>query len=172
MVHSCLVSSLCRFGRGNALGSKDITNEGGSQSIKDIHLKDARTSMGKLLWAPDYGLGGMAKAVWLLVEQGGGISVEQLVAECGIGSTTDVEAALERLGAAGLVSSGDITTLQEHILVMDWLRSVDAIGDNCMDVDADFLHPPDQCLEESMEYESWERNIRAAGEPGYGLTGR
>ena len=122
--------------------------------------------MGKLLWVPEYGLGGMAKAVWLFVEQSGGISVEQLVAECGIGSTTDVEAALERLEAAGLVSSVDLTTLQERILVMDWLRSVDAIGDNCMDVDADFLHPPEQCLEESLEYESWERDIRAAGEPG------
>ena len=117
-------------------------------------------------WSPDQGLGGMAKAAWLLVQEHGIVAAEQIAEECGFGSTAESEEALERLEAVGLVSSIEKTALVERFLLMDWLRAQSEIGDECVDEDGEFLHPPEQCPEEWRDCAEWERDLRAAGEPG------
>ena len=50
------------------------------------------------------------------------------------------------------------------MLMMDWARARDMIGYTCMDEDGEYLHPPEQCVEELSEYAEWERELRGVGE--------
>ena len=117
-------------------------------------------------WTLNQNLGGMEKAVWLLVQENGMVATEQIAEQRGFGSTAESEEALERLEAMGLVSSIDKTALPERFLLMDWLRAQGEIGDECVDADGEFLHPPEHCSAEWRDCEEWERDLRDAGECG------
>ena len=117
-------------------------------------------------WTLNQNLGGMEKAAWLLVQDHGIVAAEQIAEQCGFVSTAESVEALERLEALGVVSSIDKTALPERFLLMDWLRAQDEIGDECVDEDGEFLHPPEQCPEEWRECVEWERGLRVAGEAG------
>ena len=116
--------------------------------------------------ATDSRLGGMTKAVWLLVQEHKIVSVEQIAEELDCCSTVDSEEALEELRAVGLVTRIEMPALQERFLLMDWLRAQGEIGDECVDEDGEFLHPPEQCPDEWRNCEEWERDLRAAGVSG------
>ena len=122
--------------------------------------------MPKWYLATESGLRGMTKAVWLLVQEYKVVSVEQIAEEWRCGSTVDSEEALEELQAVGLVTRIEMPALQEKFLLMDWLRAQDEIGDECVDEDGEFLHPPEQCPDEWRDCEDWEQDLRAAGESG------
>ena len=92
-------------------------------------------------WSPDQGLGGMAKAAWLLVQEHGIVAAEQIAEECGFGSTAESEEALERLEAVGLVSSIEKTALVERFLLMDWLRAQSESETNASTRTASFSTP-------------------------------
>ena len=65
-----------------------------------------------------------------------------------------------------------MTTLEESICLMDWLRQHREIGLDCMTDDGTFEHLPEFCKEETQDYWEWERelrNSRTAGERNYAL---
>ena len=49
------------------------------------------------------------------------------------------------------------------MLMMDWARDRDMIGTTCMDEDGEYLHPPEQCVEELSEFAKWEQDLQEAG---------
>ena len=100
--------------------------------------------MPKWYWTPNSGLGGMAKVVWLPVEEHKVVSAERIVTECGFGSPAYCEEALEKLEAIGLMGSIDQAALAKRFLLFDWLRAQSEIGDECLDEDSEFLHPPER----------------------------
>lgn len=117
-------------------------------------------------WTRNSGLGGMVKAVWLLVEEHRVVSPERIATEYGFGSTADCEEFLEKLEAIGVVGSIDQTALAEQMLLMDWLRAQGEIGDECVDEDGEFLHPSEQCSVEWRDCEEWKQDLRASGTVG------
>lgn len=122
--------------------------------------------MSERYWTLDQRFGGAEKAALLIVEQYGVASTDEISKECGFQRTEETKAALEVLEANGLIVSIDVTTLQEQILLMDWLRCQDAIGFDCVDEEGEFVHMPEQSPEELKDYEEWERDLRKGGEPG------
>ena len=68
-----------------------------------------------------------------------------------------------------------MTTLQESICLMDWLRGLREIGLDCMSDDGNYDHHPEYCKEETQDYWEWEQELRskgAAGERAYALCRR
>ena len=115
-------------------------------------------------WILNQERGGKEKPVLLLVEQYGVVSTDQITREGGFSSTTESEATLEAVEATGLITGINKTTLWIQMLMMDWARDRDMIETTCMDEDGEYLHPPEQCVEELLEYAEWERDLREAGE--------
>ena len=115
-------------------------------------------------WILNQERGGKERPVLLLVEQYGVVSTEQITGECGFSSTAESEGTLEAVEATGLITGINETTLRIKMLMMDWPRDRGMIGTTCMDEDGEYLHPPEQRVEELSEYGDWERDLREAGE--------
>ena len=68
-----------------------------------------------------------------------------------------------------------MTTLEESIALMDWLREHREIGLGCETDDGRYDHLPEYCREEARDYSDWEQELRSAGPVGernYGLIRR
>ena len=59
-----------------------------------------------------------------------------------------------------------MTTLEETICLMDWLREHGEIGLNCKTGDDESAHLPEYCREETQDYWEWEHELRSEGSPG------
>jgi hypothetical protein len=55
-----------------------------------------------------------------------------------------------------------MTTLQESICLMDWLREHREIGLGCMAEDGSYNHYPEYCGEEKQDYQEWEHDLRSS----------
>ena len=55
-----------------------------------------------------------------------------------------------------------MTTLQESICLMDWLREHREIGLDCMAKDESYNHHPEYCGEEKQDYQEWEHDLRSS----------
>ena len=55
-----------------------------------------------------------------------------------------------------------MTTLQESICLMDWLREHREIGLGCMAKDESYNHNPEYCGEEKQDYREWEHDPRSS----------
>ena len=115
-------------------------------------------------WTPGKGLDGMEKPVLLLVERNGVVSTDEIKREIKFCSTEEGEATLEKLEATGLIAGIDEITIRQQMLLMDWPRDRDMIGTTCMDEDGEYLHRPEQCVEELSEFTKWEQDLREAGD--------
>ena len=68
-----------------------------------------------------------------------------------------------------------MTTLEESIVLMDWLREHREIGFGCETDDGRYGHLPEYRREEARDYSDWEQELRSAepvGERNYGLIRR
>ena len=59
-----------------------------------------------------------------------------------------------------------MTTLEESIALMDWLRDHWEIGLECMNDTGQYEHLPEYCKEETRDYSEWEHDLRAEGPSG------
>ena len=56
-----------------------------------------------------------------------------------------------------------MTTREESLLLMDYLRHFDTLGECCReDAGSMFTHLPESCAHEVAEYLAWERMLRAS----------
>ena len=68
-----------------------------------------------------------------------------------------------------------MTTLEESICLMDWLREHREIELDCMTGDGTYEHLPEFCKEETQDYWEWEQELRNSGpadERNYALIRR
>ena len=57
-----------------------------------------------------------------------------------------------------------MTTREESLALMEWLRRFAALGSICReDADGQFGHHPEDCPQEVAEYLAWERVMRSSG---------
>ena len=57
-----------------------------------------------------------------------------------------------------------MTTREESLVLMEWLRRFAALGSICReDAGGQFGHPPEACPQEVAEYLAWERVMRSGG---------
>ena len=55
-----------------------------------------------------------------------------------------------------------MTTITESICIMDWLRELREIGQECMSDDGTYDHDPQYCTWETRDYGEWEHNLRSS----------
>ena len=68
-----------------------------------------------------------------------------------------------------------MTTLEESICLINWLREHREIGLDCMTGEGTYEHLPEFCKEETQDYWEWEqelRNLGPVGERNYALIRR
>ena len=57
-----------------------------------------------------------------------------------------------------------MTTREEALALMDYLRHFDTLGERCREETGGiFTHRPEACAQEVAEYLAWERMLRASG---------
>ena len=59
-----------------------------------------------------------------------------------------------------------MTTLEESIYLMDYLRGHGEIGVDCLAEDGYYKHHPEYCQVETRDYSEWEHELRSEGPAG------
>ena len=59
-----------------------------------------------------------------------------------------------------------MTTLEESICLMEYLRGLSEIGVDCMAEDGHYEHHPEYCQLETRDYSKWEHELRSEGPAG------
>ena len=59
-----------------------------------------------------------------------------------------------------------MTTLEESICLMEYLRGHGEIGVDCMDEDGHYEHHPEYCQLETRDYAEWGHELRSEGPAG------